>query len=92
MDYGLNSPFVYLRSLIRNLSTPGNGEGGSEHVPLGASVSQRPPTQEVERFLSFLRLDSTGKVNALGRYAEPKAIEMDIARFESLQVLITTGH
>jgi hypothetical protein len=69
VDYELNSPFVYLRSLVQNLSTPGNGEGGSEHVPLGASISQEPPTDNVERFLSMLRFDSREKPYALGPYA-----------------------
>src|ERR687892_761053 len=35
IDYQLNSPVFYLRSPIRNVSTPGKGEGSSEHVPLG---------------------------------------------------------
>ncbi len=37
IDYQLNSPFVYLRSLVENLSTPcKKGEGGSEHIREGA--------------------------------------------------------
>jgi hypothetical protein len=51
---------------MRSLFALGNGEGGSEHVPLGASISQKPPTQDVERFLSMLRFDSREKVKALG--------------------------
>ena len=39
-------------------------------VPLGASVSQKPPTADVERFLSMLRVDSKGKVNALDSYVD----------------------
>jgi hypothetical protein len=66
ITHELNSPFVCLHCFGPELSTPGNGKGGSEHVPLGASVSQRPPTQVVERFLFLLRFDSRGKVNALG--------------------------
>ena len=31
----LNLPFVYLRSLMKNISTPGSGNGSSEHVRLG---------------------------------------------------------
>ena len=50
---------------------------------LGASISQKPPTDNVERFLSMLRFDSRGKVNALGLYADPKAIETGTERFES---------
>jgi hypothetical protein len=76
----LNSPFVHLRwvVVVQDLSTSGNGKGGSEHVPLGASVSQRPPTLDVERFLSMLRFDSRGKVNALGGYADPEASKTGI--------------
>ena len=50
--------------------SPDFREGGSEHVPLGASVSQKPPTADVERFLSMLRVDSKGKVNALDSYVD----------------------
>jgi hypothetical protein len=34
--YGLNSLLVHLRCFVQDLSTPGNGKGSSEHVPLGA--------------------------------------------------------
>ena len=51
---------------MQGLSAPGNGKGSSEHVPLGASVCQRPPTDHVEWFLSMLRFDSRETVNALG--------------------------
>jgi hypothetical protein len=64
-DYELDSPFVYLRSLVKNLSTPENGEGGSEQIREGASISQKPPTDDVEWFLPMLRFDSRRKVNAL---------------------------
>jgi len=53
------------RSFAQDLSTRGNGEGGSEQIREGASISQRPPTDEVERFLFILRFDSREKVNAL---------------------------
>ena len=36
-------------------------------IPVGASVFQRPPTDDVEWFLSMLRFDSREKVNALAR-------------------------
>jgi hypothetical protein len=32
---------------------------------MGAQISRKPPTGIVERFLSMLRLDSSGKVNTL---------------------------
>ena len=43
-------------------------EGGSEQIHEGAQISEKPPTHDVERFLSILRFDSREKVNALGRY------------------------
>jgi hypothetical protein len=36
IDHTLNSPFTYLRSVADNLSTPSNGEGGSDHIFEGA--------------------------------------------------------
>ena len=65
IDHELNSPFVYLRSLVEGLSNAGNGKGSSEHVLLRASSSQKPPTDDSEPFLSTLRFDSKEKVNAL---------------------------
>jgi site-specific DNA recombinase len=39
IDYELNSPFVYLRSLVNTLFSPSNGEGcGSEQSHVGALV------------------------------------------------------
>jgi len=66
LEHELNSLLVRLCSLVEGSFTPGNGEGGSEQVPLGASVFQKPPTDNVERFLSILRIDSKEKVNTLG--------------------------
>ena len=65
------------------LFSPDSREGGSEHVPLGASVYQRPPTDHVERFLSMIRFDSRGKVNALGCYAAVATSKTGIQWFES---------
>jgi hypothetical protein len=63
---------------------------------LGASVCQRPPTQDarhcVERFLFMSGSDLRGKVNALGGYTGPEAYKLSISRFESLQVLIAARH
>ena len=43
------------------------------HSPtLGAQLCQRPPTENVERFLFRLGFDSRGKANALGPYADPE--------------------
>lgn len=40
IHHQLNSPFVYLRSLVDDLSAPGNGEGGSEHIREGALIRE----------------------------------------------------
>ena len=42
IDYELNSPLVYLRFLVQGLSTPGNGEGGSEQIREGAQNKNMP--------------------------------------------------
>ena len=82
-DHGLNSTFVCFRCFVQGLFTSGNGEGGSEQISVGASISQKPPTDNVERFLSMLKFDSREKMNALGRYVDPEASKTDISRFES---------
>ena len=45
--------------------SPDFREGGSEQISEGASVSQKPPIHDVERFLSMLRFESEEKANAL---------------------------
>ena len=72
VDYELISTFVHLCSILQDLSAPGSGDGSSEHVRSGVLIFQKPPTRDVERFLSILRFVSRGKVNALGRYADPE--------------------
>jgi hypothetical protein len=42
---------------------------------LGASVSQRPPTNDVGRLLFMLGIDFRGKVNDVKQFADPKAID-----------------
>jgi hypothetical protein len=64
IDYRLKLPFVYL-AYAKSIN-PGNGKGGSEQISEGASIFQKPPTNNnVERFLSMLRFDSRGNVIAL---------------------------
>ncbi len=41
VEHESNSRFVYFRSLVQGLSTPENGKGSSEHVPLGAQKSDK---------------------------------------------------
>ena len=67
-------------------SGPGRGPLKAKtgvRVSVGASVSQKPPTQDVERFLSMLRFDSREKLNTLGRYTDLKMSKTDNERFES---------
>jgi len=41
-------------------------EGDDIRISVGASNSKKPPTDNVERFLSLLRFDSKGKLDQLG--------------------------
>jgi hypothetical protein len=43
IDYELNSPVVYLRSLVEGLSTLRNGNGGSEQIHEAALTYEDPP-------------------------------------------------
>ena len=54
---------------------PDSREGGSEQIREGAQISEKPPTHDVERFLSMLRFDSRGKVHALGLDTDLKTTE-----------------
>jgi len=72
INYELNSPFVYVRSLVQGFSTPGNGDGGSEQIREGAQISGKPLTDHVERFLSMLRVDSGGKSEYFGHFVGPE--------------------
>jgi len=45
--------------------SPDFREGGSEQIHEGAQISEKSPTDNVERFLSMLRFDSRAKVSAL---------------------------
>jgi hypothetical protein len=78
IEHQLNSPFVYLHSVVQGLLTAENGKASLEFLPLGVSISQQASTDDVGRFLSMLRFDSRGKLNALGRYADPKAVDTGI--------------
>jgi hypothetical protein len=51
---------------VQDLSTPGNGKGGSEQIREGAQIPEKRPTPDVERFLSMLRRDLSEKVSAWG--------------------------
>jgi hypothetical protein len=56
------------------------GWNSSSH---GAQISGKPPTHDVERFLSLLRFDSREKLNTLGRYADLEVSKTDNWQFES---------
>ena len=66
------------------LISPDFREGGSERISEGAQISQKPPTHDVERFLSMLRFDSRGKSECFGRSINPEVGEITAERFESL--------
>ena len=52
------------------------GVNSSNAFPLlGAQISQKPPTRDVERFLSMFRFDSKGKVNAVELDTDLKTTE-----------------
>ena len=58
------------RSAHKPPSSRGPGRGPLKaqtgvRIPLGAPISQEPPTDNVERFLYMLKFDSRGKVNTL---------------------------
>ena len=57
IEHELILSFAYLQSLLQNLSSPGSGDGSSEHVRSGVQISAKPPTDHVERFLFMLQLD-----------------------------------
>ena len=72
----LHSPFSYLSSLASMLNYESEEGCGSEQIRLGAPNSKKPPTDDVERFLSMLRFDSREKVNALGLNMNPEATKI----------------
>ena len=50
VDYELISPIVHFRSILQNLSAPASGDGSSEHVRLGVSISQTPQQMMLRGF------------------------------------------
>jgi hypothetical protein len=62
--------------------SPDFREGGSEQIREGAQICHKPPTHDVERFLSMLTVDSVEKVKALGHYADLEASKTGIYWFE----------
>jgi hypothetical protein len=67
LEHELNSPFVYLRSLLQRLSTSGNGKGGSENIPLEAPKGIHPKLHTLveEPFIAALRFERRGKLAEL---------------------------
>lgn len=49
-----------------------------------ASISQKPPTDNVERFLSLLRLESRGNGECFGCLVNLEVSKIDVERFGSL--------
>ena len=64
IDYGLNSPFVYLRSLVQELSTPGNANGDPEPPIQGAYRidTTRQNYENLDHFVAGLRFEQRGKL------------------------------
>ena len=49
-----------------NRNSPNFREGcSSDQIHVGASDSKRPPTDDVERFLSMLRFENKGKLGEI---------------------------
>ena len=65
VEHQLNSPFLYLRSPVQNLSTHGNGDGDSENVGEGSypldTTGQN--SQKLEEFVAGLRFEQKGKLD-----------------------------
>ena len=53
---------------------------------MGAQISKKPPTHNVERFLFMLRFDSRAKVNALGCNVGSAASKTSMWRFKSFSI------
>jgi hypothetical protein len=67
-------PLTLRSQSVSNLPPSSSGLGRSPfkattgvRIPVGAQISMKPPTGIVERFLSLLRVDSTGKVSDLAK-------------------------
>jgi hypothetical protein len=65
IEHELNSPFVYLRSLVQGLSTPGNGKAGSKYILLGKSDKATRNAANLEEFVAGLRFDQRGKLDMM---------------------------
>src|SRR6266508_6506782 len=64
IEHELNSPFVYLSSLLQNLSSPGSGNGGLENVGEGSYPLDmtHQNSQNVEEFVAALHFEQRGKL------------------------------
>lgn len=63
IEDGLNSTFVCLSCFVRDLSTPGNGEGASEQISEEAltKIHPEPHSSAEEECISMLRFQHRGK-------------------------------
>ena len=64
IDYELNSPFVYLRSLVKGLSMPSNGKGESKQPYQGAYKIDKTGENAMnqDQFVAGLRFEHRGKL------------------------------
>ena len=51
---------------------------GREQIHVGAQKAMKPPTDEVERFLSLLRFDSKGKLDQL-------EVDLEISKIKNMK-------
>jgi len=65
VEHELHSPFLYLSTLAARISGKSEEGYGSEHVPFGSQDIQKPPTDDVERFLAMIQFNSKGKLETL---------------------------
>jgi len=71
IKYKLNSPFVYFRSLVKDLSTPEAGMAVRNMSDQGYKFQNNRQQLMLCGFLFMLRLDSREKMNTLARYGDP---------------------
>ena len=64
IDYELNSPFVYLHSLVRGLAVPsnGNGEPGQANPGVHKMDTNGQNSENKEEFVAGLRFEQRGKL------------------------------
>jgi hypothetical protein len=83
IDYAMNSPFVYFRSLVQDLSPP---ETGKVVRNRSAKVHKFPGNRQQALLSGFCLYSGVllGKSEYFGHFVGPEVIQIDVERFESL--------